>query len=523
MKQLICEMCGSTDLLKQDGVFVCQICGTKYSVEEAKKMMIEGTVDVSGSTVKVDNTDQIKNFIEMAKSAYDADNKGEAEAYCNRIIEIDPQNYEAWLIKGKAAGWQSTLARIRIDESVQCFSKAIDYAPEEVISDLKEDISNETTELSKALMRLCCNNFVNYQSKDNVDTIKSCGLMILNYSLQLILKCGTVISNFKSEIAGLISHSATAGYRTVEGNYIKEKLPDKYTFDKFIEGADYVSTLIAYAIDYAGEEDLDLNIFLYKELININNDCINACSWKWEYVDWDPVTLHDPHVIADYQREVEQMILSNGGIPDKAGHGAYAKEFSLTSTAVAARRNNNDSFNKKINEYRKLIQKKKEDERKRKLQEQQDRNKTYWAEHAEEKLQLESERSNLENELNQLKTQATPFDKEIATLKKERDGEVPSEKEKETVLSEISRLRKEQGQLGLFKGKEKKAIQDQINELNSRLTTIGDSIEAERKEQQKSRNAKIREIEERAKPIKDKIIVAQKRINEINTELTKNR
>ena len=54
MKRLTCEMCGSTDLIKQDGVFVCQTCGCKYSIEEAKKMMVEGTVDVSGSTVKVD-------------------------------------------------------------------------------------------------------------------------------------------------------------------------------------------------------------------------------------------------------------------------------------------------------------------------------------------------------------------------------------------------------------------------------------------------------------------------------------
>ena len=38
MKQLTCEMCGSTELIKQDGFFVCQTCGTKYSVEEAKKM-----------------------------------------------------------------------------------------------------------------------------------------------------------------------------------------------------------------------------------------------------------------------------------------------------------------------------------------------------------------------------------------------------------------------------------------------------------------------------------------------------
>lgn len=44
MKQLTCEMCGSNELVKQDGVFVCQACGAKYSTEEAKKMMIEGSV-----------------------------------------------------------------------------------------------------------------------------------------------------------------------------------------------------------------------------------------------------------------------------------------------------------------------------------------------------------------------------------------------------------------------------------------------------------------------------------------------
>ena len=56
MKQLTCEMCGSTDLLKQEGVFVCQICGCKYSVEEAKKMMVEGTVQIEGD-VKVKDAD----------------------------------------------------------------------------------------------------------------------------------------------------------------------------------------------------------------------------------------------------------------------------------------------------------------------------------------------------------------------------------------------------------------------------------------------------------------------------------
>lgn len=41
MKRLQCEMCGSTDLVKENGFFVCQSCMCKYTVEEAKKMMMK--------------------------------------------------------------------------------------------------------------------------------------------------------------------------------------------------------------------------------------------------------------------------------------------------------------------------------------------------------------------------------------------------------------------------------------------------------------------------------------------------
>ena len=61
LRALTCEMCGSTELIKQNGVFVCQACGTKYSLEEAKKMMVEGTVNVSG-TVKIDMSDKLKRL-----------------------------------------------------------------------------------------------------------------------------------------------------------------------------------------------------------------------------------------------------------------------------------------------------------------------------------------------------------------------------------------------------------------------------------------------------------------------------
>ena len=94
MKPLTCEMCGGTDVVKQDGLFVCQYCGTKYSVEEARKMMIEGTVEIQG-TVKVDNAEQLQNSLNNARNARAKEDWERTEKYYQIVESIDPQCYEA--------------------------------------------------------------------------------------------------------------------------------------------------------------------------------------------------------------------------------------------------------------------------------------------------------------------------------------------------------------------------------------------------------------------------------------------
>ena len=44
MAQPVCELCGSRDFAKQDGMFVCEGCGTKYTTEEARRLMMEPVV-----------------------------------------------------------------------------------------------------------------------------------------------------------------------------------------------------------------------------------------------------------------------------------------------------------------------------------------------------------------------------------------------------------------------------------------------------------------------------------------------
>lgn len=48
---MICEICGSQSIRKENGVFVCQECGTEYSLEEAKNLLKEIDGD-SGETAQ---------------------------------------------------------------------------------------------------------------------------------------------------------------------------------------------------------------------------------------------------------------------------------------------------------------------------------------------------------------------------------------------------------------------------------------------------------------------------------------
>ena len=61
MKKIVCEMCEGTEFAKVDGMFVCQNCGTKYSPEEAKSLMVE-VEDVAQDAVKVENTATVEKL-----------------------------------------------------------------------------------------------------------------------------------------------------------------------------------------------------------------------------------------------------------------------------------------------------------------------------------------------------------------------------------------------------------------------------------------------------------------------------
>ena len=202
MKQMVCEMCGGTDLQKEDGVFVCKTCGCKYSVEEAKKLMIEGSV-------KIDNSDKIANYYKLARTAKDEDDSANAKKYYELILEEEPLSWEAKFYANYYAAMECKVA-----EALSMCEKIEKITPS-VLTNLKETVSPEETkeivsEMSGKLQELSSLFLLGNAEDASVEAINL--LIIIGDSIEKIFPeyAGEYAKNFwELAITGIVSRYGT--------------------------------------------------------------------------------------------------------------------------------------------------------------------------------------------------------------------------------------------------------------------------------------------------------------------------
>ena len=92
MKRVICEVCRGSDILKDNGVFVCQSCGCKYTLEEVRKMVVEddSVQQVPGTLPPSCQTEEYTNTLKATRDAM-MDGRFDS-AYTNsiRLIAMKP-------------------------------------------------------------------------------------------------------------------------------------------------------------------------------------------------------------------------------------------------------------------------------------------------------------------------------------------------------------------------------------------------------------------------------------------------
>ena len=130
-----CPACaGALQVPDDRDIVKCMYCGVDVVVRQAIKL-------ISGD---------VSNFMGLAAAAVAARNYAEAYGYYTKVLEIEPQNAEAWLGKGIAAGWQSTLKDFRFTEMMVAIEQAIKFSSGEHAERMRANGAAAMTEVGTA-------------------------------------------------------------------------------------------------------------------------------------------------------------------------------------------------------------------------------------------------------------------------------------------------------------------------------------------------------------------------------------
>jgi len=136
MIELNCPSCGGQlELPENLDIAHCMYCGTKILIQDKDK-----------SNEQIN----LKRYKELSNTAFEAKNFEETIKYCNKVLEIDTKDIEAWINKAISTSKLSTVAHNRYEESVSYLDKANQLAPDDarILKAKKEVKHNQSTWLN---------------------------------------------------------------------------------------------------------------------------------------------------------------------------------------------------------------------------------------------------------------------------------------------------------------------------------------------------------------------------------------
>ncbi len=428
MKKFVCELCESTNLLKEDGQYVCQGCGARYSVEEAKKLLVEvgdDNASSSGSAPTAGGESQkVANLRKLAMRAKEDGDSDMAARYFEQLMMECPDDWEARFYSTFYAAHNIKIAQI--GSAASKVSSIIGPTLQMIKNSYDNDV-----EIATAYMNMT-----------------------------------TDVINFSSMLFNNITPNLGSSVESVNRNIDNWAVP---TVSMLVTMGDELQ------LKFPGEETDDLAGKLYDLAFNYTQHmCTNTMSAR---------RLHNN--VVSRQKMVEDSI--------KARKRAKMEE-----------------------ELRK-----KEEKKKKRYEE-------YWAAHAEERKALEQEMKELKDKVAELEAQVKAIDTknepEISRLEKEKSDILPAEQDVKNQEKVIAQLQEERRSLGLFKGKQKKAIDARISEIEMpKLAELKSVAEKKRSEYLSKIKRQIAALIDESKDQRDQIMQLEDRIANINNELTKAR
>ena len=461
MAALVCDICGGKLVMGSGGIAICDSCGMEHSPDRMKEKIQE----IKG-VVRVDNSHMVDNWMKMGTAAAQAGNNKEAYDYFTKVIEVDPNNWRAIYEKGKAGAWQSTLANLRISELYQGIKMAmeiiagLDMSEQELVG-IKNEFAVALFSINNAITDLMDQNLFNLDDKYFDAHWDQMWNMRQQYitNVDQLEDALSLISDLKDDLS--------------KNNVIEFK-------KRMCSDLRNACRSIQYWIDYSQS---DLGYLGY------------SVTEKRQYLDkyWS---------LVDEIREVDPKFATDKySYPDPFGAGYHNADeiykYWQKIDAERQERKRKEALKKRFNEY--------------------------WKEHADEKMQYEERIQTIDSEIKNLHDSSSQYDIRIAEIRKDANVSLPEESQLAEIKKQQSELIGQKSKLGIFASKQKKQIQEQIDNLQIQISTFEESVEQQKKAIQDDISARVAVVQNEKKPYLDQIATLEEEKKRINYELTRER
>lgn len=418
MKRIVCEICGSQDLVKENGVFVCKNCGTKYSLVDAKNMLVEvdDTTDHKKES-QMGDFSKLENCVLLMKEAFEARNMEETNTYAVDVLKIDGKNAMAWILKGISSGYISLSRTVpNLPEMYLCFKRGMEFVDDKnkrsFINLFKKEFSSLESDGEVAVMQM-------YQKypEDRIIT----GILIKYFSNYI-----QIVKDFNEQFDGFLD--------IILDKRFDEKL---ITYELF---STIQLMLIKTSVDSIGcNEDVDIKIRL------------NQFSIYGSMVNWALSKEHLERLKKSILLELDRLIEYD---PDNKS--IYLNERLIYCKRIDERLEPLLEIERK---KEKEFLAKQEAEKAAKEETQRKSNEAYWNSHAELKTKLTNETQATKNELEILQEKIKDLMSERDSVKSKKEFDLSELKieiasKRRTIVELTNRL----SELWFFKFEEKRNL-----------------------------------------------------------------
>ncbi|MBR5826179.1 MAG: hypothetical protein IKY78_03735 [Clostridia bacterium] len=494
MKKIVCELCESMEFVKDGGMFICQSCGTKYTLEEAKRMMKEVDGEVSVSAAQAPSADsnkqQIENFLVLAANAFQSCNNKETESYCNKIIELDVTNYKAWFLKGQAIAWQSTYEKTRVSEGANAMRKAYDYAPEEEKKefakkslDAIKNVCNGLAELAKSKYEILPEEVDRLKFVEFLKTCYDATESFEGISKEISEYATAVLKEHRRFSAKQMNLAGVGAMRTVRAKWRAISYPNKASWDTYMIWFIEIHTILELSVDWGKKENEEVNELIkrYEDYIVAVREPISAKSYRQEWNSW-------------------------------TNSFEWVTDYSLTPASIENRERLIKNAKKEIENLKRKSREADIAKKKAAEQAKRDAANAYWAEHKEEKNKLLTEQGNLMSKRAKIKNEIDSLQKQIVELMAAVE-DVSFKAEIDKLLEQDAELRTKRASLGIFAGKEKKQIAQEIVDVEAAINEL-------KEKEKEAKKAKSEEAKAKVEPLKVKQNELNKELDAVNRKIS---